>query len=213
MKKYCDDYIFYEKDYIRIHADGFKKFSHPDLLLYQFLADYGFQEVQIHQIIENQKPGKVFLSKTYVLTIQNESWTLRKKEMESLSESNVPVEFPSQGKFYIGGNDWELTILTLPAENGFFGIIIETLSFPLFVRPWSPKDVFRPLQMKGSAKSIKKLLSEQKIPIESRKNKQVLVDANGVVLALEGGFVDYKNCTNIPGQKVITITKNGQKIF
>ncbi len=213
MKKYCDDYIFYEKDYIKIDADGFKKFSHPDLLLYQFLADYGFVEVQIHKILENRKPGKVFLSKTHVLTIQSDSWTLRKKEMTLISESIQPVEFPSPGKFYIGENDWEVSFLPLTSENRSFGISAETLSFPLFVRPWSPKDIFRPVQMKGSAKSVKKLLSEQKIPIENRKTKMVLVDANGVILALEGGFVDYNNCTNIPGQYVLTITKNGQKIF
>lgn len=213
VKKYCDDYIFYEKDYIKIDADGFKKFSHPDLLLFHFLSDYGFAEVQIHQILENRKPGKVFLSKTYVLTIQNDSWTLRKKEMTLISESTQPFEFPSPGKFYIGENEWEVSFLPISPENRLFGVSVEKLSFPLFVRPWSPKDIFRPVQMKGSAKSIKKLLSEQKIPIENRKNKMVLADANGVILALEGGFVDYNNCTNIPGQCVLSITKNGQKIF
>jgi tRNA(Ile)-lysidine synthase len=213
VEKFCDDFIFYEEDYIRINAAGFKNFSHPDLLLFHFLSDYGFVEVQIHQILENRKPGKVFLSKTHVLTIQNASWTLRKKEMTLISESTQPFEFQSPGKFYIGENDWEVSFLPLLSENRSFGVSVEKLSFPLFVRPWSPKDVFRPLQMKGSAKSVKKLLSEQKIPIENRKNKMVLVDANGVILALEGGFVDYNNCTNISGQYVLSITKNGQKIF
>ncbi|MBK8620538.1 MAG: tRNA lysidine(34) synthetase TilS [Saprospiraceae bacterium] len=212
-EKYCSEFISYEKDFIKINSEGFKNFSHPTLLLYQFLVEFGYKEIQVEQILKNQNAGKIFLSETHILTTQLNFWTLRKIENTEEIEQVKTIEFYTFGKINIENTEWELSIIPFSDNHKSFSIHAEKLNFPLTLRPWTSSDVFRPVHMKGSAKSIKKLLSEQKIPIELRKSKMVLIDATGVVLGLEGGFVDYKNSTNVPGQPILMITKGGQKIF
>ena len=153
-----------------------------DYLLYELLADYGFnssQATQIYASMGANSVGSVFSSADYDLLVDRECLLI-----ESHREPMKPLVIPETGTYIL---DEERKIRV---EIGDFSVskdpYVATLdaskvSFPLMVRRVEEGDWIVPFGMKG-----RKLLSDQmtdlKMSIFDKRKQLVVADSKGVIV-------------------------------
>lgn len=153
-----------------------------DYLLYELLADYGFnssQATQIYASMGANSVGSVFSSADYDLQVDRECLLI-----ESHREPMRPLVIPETGTYIL---DEERKIRV---EIGDFSVskdpYVATLdaskvSFPLMVRRVEEGDWMVPFGMKGR-KLLSDLMTDLKMSIFDKRKQLVVADSKGVIV-------------------------------
>ena len=151
-------------------------------LLYELLADYGFnssQATQIYASMGANSVGSVFSSADYDLLVDRECLLI-----ESHREPMKPLVIPETGT-YILDEEHKIRV-----EIGDFSVskdpYVATLdaskvSFPLMVRRVEEGDWMVPFGMKGR-KLLSDLMTDLKMSIFDKRKQLVVVDSKGVIV-------------------------------
>ena len=160
-----------------INASGQKS------LLFYWLRRYGFNYFQMEDLLlalENQEPGKSFLSKEYALNVDRNHLILGPLEDKYsgglVQESDIGLQ--------LGDDYYELMVLDrdfdLDRSSSNAMLDRERLEFPLKIRTWGPGDRFWPLGMK-KVKKVSDFLIDLKIPLIHKRNIKVLCSGEDIV--------------------------------
>ncbi|AWW33214.1 tRNA lysidine(34) synthetase TilS [Echinicola strongylocentroti] len=161
-------------------------------LLYYWLRDYGFNPVQVDDMLAVMWSGEVgqqFVSTDYLVNIDREYLLLGRRQ-----EAFAELEF-AKTDVALSFEDKEYDVLILQGETALdvrkenAMLDRETMVFPLTLRKWQEGDRFRPLGMK-KFKKISDFLIDLKVPIIVKNNVKVLTDAEGNVIWVVGYRVD-----------------------
>ena len=166
-----------------------------NLLLYNALKEYDFQNSHIEDIIKlikNNSSGKTIISSSHQITIDRELLLLHKIQNEEIDNleiqinslednswnlSNIKLEFPFSGNYRI--NNPNLAFLDF-----------EKLAFPLTIRNWEHGDSFSPLGMKGE-KKLSDFFIDEKISNIKKNKIKLLCSANKIIWVI-GHRIDNK---------------------
>ncbi len=164
----------------------------PELFLYEWLADYGFNSTQVEQLYNSLEgvPGKYFNSHTHVLAIDRGRLLL-----EPLQKPMKTIKIPETGYFRCSENlcfnvDVSENIVISNSDD-YITLDAEKVKFPLTVRPVSTGDSFSPLGMKGT-KLVSDFMTDRKFSILEKRRQLVVTDSKGQIIWLVGVRIDNR---------------------
>lgn len=171
-------------------------------LLFYWLRDYGFNTVQVEDMLSvmwAEEVGQRFESDGWMVNIDREQLLLRRKRapFEATALSATDLEMKCEHAVY------ELMVmegevaLDVRQENAM--VDRGLLEFPLTLRKWQEGDRFRPLGMK-KFKKISDFLIDLKVPVMLKNDVKVVCDANGEIIWVVGYRVDDR-------YKITSLTK------
>lgn len=175
----------YKQKSVRVEADRTvirKTDVLSDYLLYELLADYGFNSVQAVQICASMcadSIGSIFSSADYDLLVDRECLLI-----ESHLEPMKPLVIPETG-VYVLDEEHKIRV-----ESGDFPVskdpYVATLdaskvNFPLTVRRVEEGDWMVPYGMKGR-KLLSDLMTDMKLSIFDKRKQLVITDNQGIII-------------------------------
>ncbi len=161
--------------------------AHPDILLYEFLKDFGFTPAMCRDIFKKIRvqTGREFSSATHYLLkdrekliiypVDEHSGPVRAHEVDA---GDKALQSGKQHFSFRAGHIEEIS--ELPTDPHVLTADLDKLEFPLFLRPWQAGDKIVPLGMKGH-KKVSDLLTEEKVPRHKKEDILVLVSENRIV--------------------------------
>ncbi len=161
--------------------------AHPDILLYEFLKDFGFTPATCRDIFKKIRvqPGREFTSATHHLLKDREKLIIypadehagpvRAREVDA---GDKALQSGKQHFTFRAGHIEEIS--KLPTDPHVLTADLDKLEFPLLLRPWQAGDKIVPLGMKGH-KKVSDLLTEEKVPRHKKEDIQVLVSEDRIV--------------------------------
>ena len=179
----------YKQKSVRVEADRTiirKTDVLSDYLLYELLADYGFNSVQAVQICASMcadSIGSIFSSADYDLLVDRECLLI-----EPHLEPMKPLVIPETG-VYVLDEEHKIRV-----ESGDFPIskdpYVATLdaskvNFPLTVRRVEEGDWMVPYGMKGR-KLLSDLMTDMKLSIFDKRKQLVITDNQGIIILAIG---------------------------
>lgn len=175
----------YKQKSVRVEADRTvirKTDVLSDYLLYELLADYGFNSVQAVQICASMcadSIGSIFSSADYDLLVDRECLLI-----EPHLEPMKPLVIPETG-VYVLDEEHKIRV-----ESGDFPVskdpYVATLdaskvNFPLTVRRVEEGDWMVPYGMKGR-KLLSDLMTDMKLSIFDKRKQLVIIDNQGIII-------------------------------
>lgn len=158
----------------------------PIFLLKFLLVEQGFNRDQVKDIIEkDHSVGSMFRSPIATLVFSSQGWTIEKEVDE---KSDCTIE--KTGEYDCGNG--VLAIIRYdsrpprPTDLWSMNADADKLEFPLTVRSWKQGDTIHPLGMSGRTKSVKSILSDNKVDRLQRKRVRVVEDKNGQIIWVVG---------------------------
>ena len=179
----------YKQKSVRVEADRTvirKTDVLSDYLLYELLADYGFNSVQAVQICASMcadSIGSIFSSADYDLLVDRECLLI-----EPHLEPMKPLVIPETG-VYVLDEEHKIRV-----ESGDFPVskdpYVATLdaskvNFPLTVRRVEEGDWMVPYGMKGR-KLLSDLMTDMKLSIFDKRKQLVITDNQGIIIWVVG---------------------------
>jgi len=182
---------------VSIHQNGLaikmnllKAYQNSESLLYLYLKKYGFNMVQIQNMLSHaiQSTGNMFYSSTHQVLVDRDSLILSTLDNRSFDKEVVIENIHHQIDFPIS-----LTLQSLLKEKTNYNnalsneayFDLEKVSFPLVLRKWQQGDMMQPLGMKHK-KKISDILIDNKVDLLTKEKTYVLCDANGIIIWLIG---------------------------
>jgi len=207
IRESTHDWMSVHNDYISMDLHKIIGTGHGKSILRYILLDYGYNSVQVAEIIEQKdKSGLLFYSATHELLIDRGHILIRNIHIQATQPLSFVVKnIPYQIKMH-------LKSISLEVIDYFPGIDIsgphqyldyEKLTLPLVLRSWQPGDTFQPLGMKGRQK-VKKFLTNRKMDRFSKEETVVVADQSNVV-AIVGHQISEKVKINNYTKKLIKI--------
>ena len=173
---------------IQITSDGYMlpiriilEDTAPQSLLHEWLSPVGFNSSQIkdiHQSLENEQSGKLFISNEWELLRDRDFLILQPKQ----KEENIP----------------KISIETIEVDNDFIllkdkniaCLDADKVALPLEIRKWKKGDKFVPFGMKGQ-KKVSDYLTDKKFSL-FQKEKKYVACSDGKIVWLVGERTDER---------------------
>jgi tRNA(Ile)-lysidine synthase len=170
---------------ISIDIEKLLESQSPQLLLFEFLKDYGFNSTAIGNLFSSLKrqPGKIFFSKTHKATKDRRSVFVEPFALPLKEES--ALVYKSTSRLTI--NDIAFSFSSKPTTKGdqiasnqnLACLDMDKLSFPLEIRKIRKGDKMTPLGMKGR-KKISDILIDSKVSLHKKEEIMVLVSGKEI---------------------------------
>jgi tRNA(Ile)-lysidine synthase len=172
------------KDFVNISKAKLRKEKYIESILHFLLDDFGFNETQNKNIIDNilndGESGKLFYSSSHKLTIGRSELVIipnsGKKspdiQIKDLTDLKKIIKVSEEKKFIVPGRS-ELYLHS------------EQLRFPLTIRNYRAGDKFKPFGMKGY-KLLSDFLKSEKQNAFQKENCKLLVNGNGDIIWVIG---------------------------
>ncbi len=197
MNDWIEKNVRVENGYHLLDLRAIRHHSGLSTLIFQWLRPYGFnpaQTVEIAQKLSDYRIGSAFYASDFELIFDRECLVLGKKP-KTLSPFFLSAETKSlstpNGTFQLEHLPWP-TSLDTSRENAMLDL--DTLDFPLTVRPWKEGDRFVPLGMK-SEKKISDFLIDLKVSLIEKETVLVL-ESNGKIAWVIGyRIADWAKCS------------------
>ncbi len=168
----------------RISIPKLKMIENKKLLLFEILAEYGFNYTQTENIIGSLDniSGKLFHSETHTLVKDRKVLIIEKKE---INDSEAGYIYPETSSVEI---PVKLKITAIEKTTGFkinsdpsFAFLDKKmLRFPLKIRKWQYGDYFYPLGMKNR-KKLSDFFIDEKLPVTEKQKTFVLTSDDKIV--------------------------------
>ena len=161
--------------------------AHPEILLYEFLKDFGFNPAMCKDIFAKIKvqPGRIFSSATHhllkdrdkliIYPFDEKTGRVRACEIKAGDKS---LHLGKQHFTFRAANIEDIS--KLPTDPHVLTADLDKLEFPLTLRPWKPGDKMVPLGMSGH-KKVSDLLTEAKVPRHQKDEVLVLTSEDRIV--------------------------------
>lgn len=162
----------------------------------QYLQEFNFSFGVINQILTHptEKVGKLFESPSHMLNIDRSQWVISPKDHVEfkpilIQEEDEIVDFGSHElHVFIEENNKSFVPTNSP---NIACLDADSLEFPLEIRKYQEGDWFCPLGM-NSKKLISDFLTDKKVPLNIKKNTQILLSKGSVVWVM-GHRIDNRN--------------------
>lgn len=168
-----------------IMYDALRHYHPASSLLFHLLSGYGFHHDQCQQMIDSIKnTGARFYSDSHVAWIDRSNICVMPKQEDAVF--HFIIETP--GKYLLpNGSLIEVEIIQEYDPIRYSSVVhFAEDPFPLAVRKWNDGDYFRPPQLKGKGKKLKKFLTDLKISGPPRDHQLVVLDNKGEIVFLPG---------------------------
>ncbi len=163
-----------------INKQKLKAEKHSASILYFILNAFGFSASQIQDvkknIVQNGLVGKMFSTKTHLLTIDRTDLVIKKIDAINTNEFKVNSLKELNNYFKIE----KLNSFQIPQQNQLI-ININQLIFPLTIRSKKTGDTFKPFGMKGF-KLVSHFLKQYKLNNFNKQNIKLLVNGNNEII-------------------------------
>ena len=162
-------------------------FAHPDILLYEFLKDFGYTPATCRDIFKKIKvqAGREFSSASHHLLKDREKLIIYPAE-ENEAQVNAHLIRAGDKSLQLGKQHFTFRAANieemskLPTDPHILTVDLDKLEFPLILRPWQPGDKMIPLGMNGH-KKVSDLLTEAKVPRHQKEEILVLTSEDRIV--------------------------------
>ncbi|MEG0795398.1 MAG: tRNA lysidine(34) synthetase TilS [Odoribacter sp.] len=176
----------------------------PYTLLYETLRPFGFNKVQIRDILNTHSAhsGKQFIAGSYILVKGRTYWRL----YDDSQHSQISLLIEKEGVYSIGHKKFELTIqartpeFEIPADPTIACLDADKMKFPLLIRNWQAGDYFCPIGMKRSKKKLSDFFVDQKFSAKQKKDCLLLLSEDQI-----SWVVDHRPDDRF---KITSFTKN-----
>ena len=173
IHRFQEEILDCEEDELLIHISKTLATPAPYTFLYETLKPFGFNKVQIRDILNTHTaiPGKQFIAGHHTLERGRIFWRL----YDNSKCSRTIVSIPTTGIYTIGKLKVEFTLFprteefVIPQQPDIACLDADKLQFPLLIRNWQAGDYFCPIGMKKSKKKLSDFFRDQKF---SSKQKQ-----------------------------------------
>jgi tRNA(Ile)-lysidine synthase len=166
----------------------------PAVVLWEIIKLFGFNYEQARDIVMDHQSGKVFHSTTHTLTVDRDSYRVKKNEPSGITEVEVGRKSAevSNGEQKIRLRETARAGYRIVRSSATAQLDSEKLQFPLMWRRWKPGDSFVPFGM-SQTKKLSDFLVDQKIPLPEKEGITV-IESNGVIVWVVGFRIhdDYK---------------------
>lgn len=168
-----------------ININRLLEYNEPDAVLYEILAEYGFNPSTVKNIfeaLENQS-GKSFYSDDYRLVKDRDFLIIHTCESPSANDVYTIAE-----KDIIITDPIRLTVECIAINEDFkidknpnrLYLDMDSVKFPLTIRRWQNGDWFIPFGMKGK-KKISDYFSDNKFSLFDKENTWILCSGSDIV--------------------------------
>jgi tRNA(Ile)-lysidine synthase len=208
IKHQQEEFIKYDaqKKTETVAIESLKQLPSPELFLYEWLTEKGFNTTQVEQLAEHLEgeSGRTFETSAYTLLIARENLVLapHKEPMKSF-------RIPEEGRYRI---DEETRIDIKTLENVYISksddcITIDKakVKFPLTIRLIENGDAFIPFGMTGK-KLVSDFLTDKKCSLLEKRSQLVVTDCEGQILWLVGKRTDNRVRVTEQTKEVLQIT-------
>ena len=200
-------------DEISISIPILRQSDEPAYRLWHILNKYKFSYTQCVQIVKslNSVSGKIFYSESYQILKDRNSFILRKRMTNQLTDDQIVAGY--EGVYALLNGP-----LTIKYKNASENICFEKnsseiwldgdkLALPFSIRKWKDGDLFYPFGMKGKRKKVSDLLIDLKMNLFQKDEVNVLTDANGEIIWVIGIRADDRWRITDETQKVCVISR------
>ena len=182
-----------------IDKDKFSKES--DLIRFEILKRFGFNDEKEMQKIFTAQTGSLFLNSEYQLII-NRNELIFEKKLEVRGENLVKLELEIIENEILIPEDIQTEILEF--GNCHWKIDENKIKLPLKLRKKQEGDVFFPIGMIGK-KKVSKFFKDEKISILAKQKICLLCDANEQIVGVLPFRQDGRFATEVLGKNIIAI--------
>ena len=197
------EFFIKQGDGVHISLSAIKTLYPKQLLLFNLLREYGFNETTINDLIDSldKHSGRVFESADYKLILDRDKIILAKKASPL---QNVLI---SETDHTINYGNYKLTLLhddsPLIVKDNPMAVAVDAdlLQYPLTIRTWQQSDSFYPLGMK-TRKKLSDFFINQKIPIHVKNEIPLLINSNNEIIWIAGYRLDERYKVNKNTKKV-----------
>lgn len=162
----------------------------PLCLLNELLAPFGFNRIQIEQILAHLNDvGKEFCSSRHILVVDRDGLIV-----EPYCEPIKPMVIPETGRYRLDENVCfnvsQTNDLTVSKTADVATLDAARIQFPLTIRPIQQGDRFQPYGMNGQ-KLVSDFLTDLKIPLTRKRRQLIVADATGHIVWVVGHRIDH----------------------
>lgn len=164
----------------------------PELFLYEWLSEKGFNTTQVEQLAEHLEgvPGRTFETQDHTLLIDREYLVLAPRKMPMKS-----LRIPEEGRYRIDENLCmdvkEKENISVSKSEDCVTIDKAKVKFPIIVRTVENGDAFIPFGMTGK-KLVSDFLTDRKCSLIEKRSQLVVTDKDNVILWLVGHRIDNR---------------------
>ena len=165
-----------------IEIDSLKRNKHVKVVLYELLADFGFNYATVELVIENLNSisGKQFYSATHCLLKNRNRLIIKEKEETSFKEIVITrIEELEQYGFKIEEIKKKEPV-QYSNDNNTLYVDKSKFIFPLTLRHWKDGDYFYPYGMAGK-KKLSNFFIDNKIDLYKKNKIWLLCSQNNIV--------------------------------
>jgi len=168
---------------VAIPVNKLKALVPLDTIMFEVFRDFGFTSHQVPEIkkLFDAISGKSVSSASHRVLL-NRNWLL----IDPIEEKTHEIIVIEEGVESVLFNNTLLRInmydgQRIPDERADHAWIdLETVSFPLILRPWKPGDYFYPLGMRKK-KKVAKLLTDLKLSLAEKENQYVIASDRKII--------------------------------
>jgi tRNA(Ile)-lysidine synthase len=158
----------------------------PHTILWYLLNSLGFNKYDIHDILNSERSGAEFYTKTHKAILNRNQ--LHVRSLESANTESVSMEIKGNGEYQVNSQIKiklelvEILDLTKDANIEFLGF--KSFPYPLTVRNKVSGDIFKPIGLKGKSKKLKDFITDQKLNPEQKSNLLILDKDSEIVYVM-----------------------------
>ena len=162
-----------EGNLIKINISQLKKAPAKSTVLFEIIAQYGFNSNHVEQIFRAiDNVGAQFYSQNYHILIERTFILIKRKKR--LSKVWLTIEMLPEN-IDLPTKTFSATVLkSIPSElnqgKSVALIDLDKIKLPLTIRNWKDGDRFQPLGMNGNSKKVKDYLRDKKVSIFEKES-------------------------------------------
>jgi tRNA(Ile)-lysidine synthase len=185
---------FSNSDGLDIRKDVILSVNSSAVILWEIIKRFGFNYQQAKEIVAEHQPGKSFHAQAHILTVDRESYLVRKRPIHAIPETEIDLSEKE-----VSNGVKKITILEVSKHNfvlttktSIAQLDLNKIQFPLTWRLWKPGDSFVPYGMRQH-KKLSDFFIDLKVALPE-KDKITVVESNGTIVWVVGYRIhdDYK---------------------
>ena len=162
-----------------LNLSDIEKYGSSEYLIFEWLKKYGFNGIQVRQILDSDCGGMVHSEQGYDV-LKDRGRLI----VEPTLEPFKPMRIPEEGTYALGEN-MSLSVRKKPVyvskEAHIATLDAAKVRFPLTVRRVEEGDCMQPYGMKGR-KLLSDMMTDLKMTVFEKRRQLVVVDDQGVIV-------------------------------
>jgi tRNA(Ile)-lysidine synthase len=203
-----DDLCFeHAEDKMVLDLKKIKEYPSPGTILWYKLSPFGFNKFDIQDILNSDRSGAEFHSKSHKLILSRKKLYLQIKELKASKSNNI--EIVEEGSCTVDKVriDFQLVEnLELTKHENVEYMGFKSNPFPLIIRPKKQGDYFHPLGLKGKSKKVKDFITDQKLDFAD-KEKLLILEKDGKIVCLLGFRISELFKVDKDSKFILKVTK------